>query len=102
AQGSHQDPPPAGLPPEALSLIQDIKLNKAGWWESTIQKLLVNALWLQGGVASDQQLVDDLRTRCGTQATNRVRDQLQVLLRNLYDEAELSMVYAAGSRGTSL
>lgn len=37
---------PAPLPPELLSLVHHVELNKAGWWDTAIQQVIVAAMWL--------------------------------------------------------
>jgi hypothetical protein len=34
------------LPKEAVALIQHIELNKAGWWDKAVQRLVLAAVWL--------------------------------------------------------
>ena len=81
---------------QLLSLVQHIELNKAGWWERTIQTLIIHSLWLQGGQPSEKELLDDLLARCGMQSSNRVREQIKelatqgALLKLLPDRSALS------------
>lgn len=37
------------LRPELVSLIHHVELDKAGWWDKAIQKLIVFAIWAEGG-----------------------------------------------------
>src|ERR1700734_2373076 len=74
--------PAPELSPQLLSLVQHIELNKAGWWERTIQKLIVNSIWLLGGQTSEASLLDDLRSRCGIQVDDRVRAQIAALTKD--------------------
>ena len=36
----------APLPPEIVSLIHYTELNKSGWWNKSIQQLVLSAIWL--------------------------------------------------------
>lgn len=38
---------PRQLSPELVSLVHHIELNKAGWWDLAMQRLLLTALWLK-------------------------------------------------------
>jgi hypothetical protein len=38
----------APLPPEIVSLIHYTELNKSGWWNKSIQQLVLSAIWLLG------------------------------------------------------
>jgi hypothetical protein len=49
------------LPPELVSLIHHTELNKAGWWNKTIQQLILSVLWLTGEPLSTARLVANLR-----------------------------------------
>lgn len=51
----------SGLPPEMVSLIHHTELNKAGWWNKTIQQLILSVLWLSGEPLSTSGLVENLR-----------------------------------------
>jgi len=35
-----------GLPKEVIALVHHVELNGAGWWQSTIQRLIMGAIWL--------------------------------------------------------
>lgn len=41
-----------------LNLVQHVELNKIGWWDSVIQRLIMATLWMDGKV--DSMSVDDL------------------------------------------
>jgi hypothetical protein len=79
------------LPPELVSLVHHTELNKAGWWNKTIQQLIMSALWLSGEPLSTQRLVDNLRNilhididaiRVGTQVEQMLKAGTLVSLGN--------------------
>src|SRR5579884_2227986 len=69
------------LSSELLSLAQHVELNKAGWWERTIQKLITASVWLHDGAATRECILCDLRDRCGVQTDQRVIQQIVALER---------------------
>jgi hypothetical protein len=38
--------PTKKLPPELISLVHPVELNKAGWWDNAVQRLIIAAIWL--------------------------------------------------------
>jgi hypothetical protein len=40
------------LAPELVSLVHHIELNKAGWWDLAVQRLVLTAFWLKRGVVA--------------------------------------------------
>lgn len=36
------------IPTEAIALVHHIELNKAGWWDKTVQRLITACIWLAG------------------------------------------------------
>lgn len=40
--------PSTNLPPELISLVHNIELNKAGWWDKGTQHLILFAVWILG------------------------------------------------------
>lgn len=48
----------ANIDANILNLVQHVELNKIGWWDSVIQRLIVATLWMDGKV--DSMSVDDL------------------------------------------
>jgi len=44
------------LPPHVVSLIHHVELNKAGWWEKAIQRLIVGAIWLAGDNPTPEEI----------------------------------------------
>jgi hypothetical protein len=64
------------LPADLVSLVHHTELNKAGWWNKTVQQLVLSVLWLSDEALTTQDLVDRFRdtlhidvdpTRVGTQ-----------------------------------
>jgi len=49
------------LPPELISLVHHVELNKAGWWDKAVDQLIVAAIWLSGESLTPQGVLDDLR-----------------------------------------
>jgi len=46
------------LPPELISLVHYIELNKVGWWEKALQQLIMGAIWLSGKSLTSQDIID--------------------------------------------
>ncbi len=42
--------------PEVVSLVHHVELDKAGWWDKTIQRLIIAAIWL----SDDSPTVDNV------------------------------------------
>lgn len=53
--------PVVTLPPEVISLVHHIELNRAGWWDRAIQRLVLAAIWLSGKPLSAQEIIDYYR-----------------------------------------
>jgi len=49
------------LSPELVSLVHHIELNKAGWWDTAIQQLILAAIWRKGESLSLAGIVNELR-----------------------------------------
>lgn len=45
------------LPPELISLVHHIELNKAGWWDKGVEQLLITTVWL----SNRSQSIDEIR-----------------------------------------
>jgi len=70
----------AKLSPELVALIHHVELNKAGWWDRAVQRLIVAAVWLAGEGLTPQAVSDRLREAFGVNlAASTVEKQLQVL-----------------------
>jgi len=50
------------LPREVVSLIHHIELNKAGWWNRGVQKLILSVVWLSDGTLAETELGPQLRS----------------------------------------
>jgi hypothetical protein len=50
-----------GLPPELVSLVHHVELNKAGWWDGVIRQFILAGIWLSGGPLSSERIHDVLR-----------------------------------------
>jgi hypothetical protein len=50
-----------GLPPELVSLVHHVELNKAGWWDGAIRQFILAGIWLSGGPLSPERIHDVLR-----------------------------------------
>lgn len=48
------------LPPELISLVHHVELNKAGWWDKAIQRLILATIWLLGGNATLDDILEQL------------------------------------------
>jgi len=44
------------LPKEVIAVVQHIELNKAGWWEKTIDRLMLSSVWLAGKPLSAEEI----------------------------------------------
>lgn len=50
------------LPPELISLVHHIELNKAGWWDKGVEQLLITTIWLSGQSQSIEEIRVGLTT----------------------------------------
>lgn len=70
------------LPKELSALVQHIELNKAGWWEKTVERLVLTGIWLNGQSATKEQVLATLSEQFGQSLTNdkfnRIIDELIV------------------------
>ena len=51
------------LPPEIISLVHHIELNKEGWWEKALQQLILAASWLSSKNISVEEIIDYYRSQ---------------------------------------
>jgi hypothetical protein len=49
------------LPPELVSLIHHVELNKAGWWDGAIRQFILAGIWLSGEPLSSERIHEVLR-----------------------------------------
>ncbi len=61
--------------------MQHVELNRAGWWERTVQRLIITSVWLHGGTLARDTITADLRQRCGINVDQRVVAQVDALLK---------------------
>jgi hypothetical protein len=68
------------LPPELVSLIHYTELNKSGWWNKSIQQLILSAIWLTGkhikGNDLARTLAESFHIDIDSQRVKAERDQL--------------------------
>jgi len=48
------------LPPELISLIHHIELNQVGWWDKTVQQLIISCMWLSSKNMTLQDIINAL------------------------------------------
>jgi len=74
---------PPRLPPELISLVHHVELNKAGWWDKAVQQLIVAAVWLSGESLTLDGVLDKLREYFSVDPDQeRVRIQIDALRRS--------------------
>jgi hypothetical protein len=59
----NKDMTPIKLPPELISLVHHIELNKAGWWEKGVQRCVIAAIWLSGEALTPAAVGEELKAR---------------------------------------
>jgi len=70
----------APLPTELVSLVHHIELNKAGWWEKAIQRLILASVWLSGNKLELDGILKALRENFQADLDrNRAQTQLSAL-----------------------
>lgn len=70
----------APLPTELVSLVHHIELNKAGWWEKAIQRLILASVWLSGNKLELDGILKALRENFQANLDrNRAQTQLSAL-----------------------
>ena len=73
--------PSRKLSPAVVSLIHHVELNKAGWWEQAIQRLIVSAIWLSGKPLARDEVIVALREQFSVIAGDaRLRGPIDRLL----------------------
>lgn len=53
----------SSLPKEIISLIHHIELNKAGWWDASIQRIIIAVLWLATKNLTMKEIADELNKK---------------------------------------
>ncbi|SFH41566.1 hypothetical protein SAMN05660649_05124 [Desulfotomaculum arcticum] len=51
------------LPPELISLVHHIELNKAGWWDKSIQRLILSVLWNSNNCLTTNKIIEELNSQ---------------------------------------
>src|ERR1043165_9706263 len=49
------------LPPELISLVHHVELNKAGWWDRRLEQRLEASLWISGEMQTTSELIVALK-----------------------------------------
>jgi len=71
------------LPPELVSLIHYTELNKSGWWNKSIQQLILSAIWLTGRHLTDNDLAKTLAESFHIEIpSQRVKAQCEQLVKS--------------------
>jgi hypothetical protein len=71
------------LPPELVSLIHYTELNKSGWWNKSIQQLILSVIWLSGKNLAESGLVRTLAESFHIEIVpERVKAQCEQLVRS--------------------
>ena len=69
------------LPPEVVSLVHHVELNKVGWWDRGIQRLVQGVVWLAGEPLTREGVVDGLRSKFHVKGDpGRIISQVEPLL----------------------
>lgn len=71
---------PSVLPKEIVAAIHHIELNKAGWWEKAVQRLVLASIWLADEPLAKERILETLesefRLKLSPQRLTRVLDSL--------------------------
>src|SRR6266581_4280536 len=74
--------PANSLPPELVSLIHHTELNKSGWWNKSIQQLILSAIWLTGKHLTETNLTKTLAESFHLEIPpQRVKSECEQLIR---------------------
>lgn len=72
--------PSRTLPPEVVSLVHHVELNKAGWWDKGIQHLVQAVVWLSGEPLTPDGIVNQLGERFHVRGDpGRIKRQVEEL-----------------------
>jgi hypothetical protein len=75
--------PSRALPPEVVSLVHHVELNKVGWWDRGIQRLVQAVVWLAGEPLTRDGIVDELRSKFHVKGDpGRIKRQAEELAKN--------------------
>ena len=68
------------LPEELISLVHYVELNKAGWWDKAVQRLILATVWSSDKSLKTHGLVHELRETLGIKIPlKRVKKQVESL-----------------------
>ena len=68
------------LPRELVSLIHHIELNKSGWWDKSLQRIILTAVWLLGDWVSFESIAGYMRDDMNIPVdNNRILEQIEAL-----------------------
>src|SRR5437899_964473 len=71
------------LPPELVSLIHHVELNKAGWWEKGLQRFVIATIWLSRKVLTRQGIAAGLQEKFSINLSlERIGKQVDALCRS--------------------
>jgi hypothetical protein len=77
----HRKMPTSPLPREIISLIHYTELNKSGWWNKSVQQLILSALWLADKPTTENELRKSLADSFHIQiALGRLKAQSEQLI----------------------
>lgn len=69
------------LPREVVAMVQHIELNKAGWWDKAVQRLVLAAIWLENGppdvIAIQKSLNSTFKLSLSTAKLTTILEALQ-------------------------
>ncbi len=51
------------LPAEVVALVEHVELNRAGWWDKTVHRLTVAAVWLEHEACNAERIQDSLKSQ---------------------------------------
>jgi hypothetical protein len=72
---------PRVLPAEVISLVNHLELNRAGWWDDALERLVLAAIWHIGGAPDQRQIRRFLRDTLDLELNRgRVEERLQALV----------------------
>lgn len=67
------------LPPELISLVHHIELNKAGWWHRAVQHLILSTIWTSDRHLTSREITESLRMQFQASLDEaRVKKQLDL------------------------
>jgi hypothetical protein len=68
------------LPPEVISLVHNVELNKSGWWDRALDRLLLATVWLCGEPPNLQELLSSFTKNFGVPSdTERILRHIESL-----------------------